>query len=95
MLHLGRNLTVSEKTVVAILGMQSGRTAPWTRSFTAVRVGNPPYKSMILTHDGRLCRLIYSPVSPSTLRSRIECRHALSPAGSPDGFRDAMRKERS
>lgn len=78
MLHLGRNLTISEKTIVAILGFESGRPAPWTRTFTAVRVGDPPYKSMILTDDGRLCRLIYSPVSPSTLRSRIEYRHSLS-----------------
>lgn len=79
MLHLGRNLAISEKHIVAILGIQTGRQPLWIRSFIPVQVGDPPYKSMILVDDGRSCKLIYSPVSPSTLKSRIMYRHTLEP----------------
>jgi hypothetical protein len=77
MLHLGRNLMISEKNIIAIFGLQGVRPPAWTRPFTHVRAGDPPYKSMILVDDGKLSRLIFSPVSPSTLHGRIDMRRSV------------------
>ena len=88
MLHLGRNLTISEKHIVAILGMTSAHPPQWARAMASLGAGDPPYKSIILTDDGLKCRLVYSPVSPSTLRGRIGQRSGLRPANDIDNSQE-------
>ncbi|MGI5878192.1 MAG: hypothetical protein ACOX7W_06250 [Christensenellales bacterium] len=80
MLHLGRNVTISEKHIVAILGMPSAHPPQWARAIASLSAGDPPFKSIILIDDGRQCRLVYSPVSPATLRGRIGQLPALQSA---------------
>lgn len=72
MLHLGNDVSVPEKHIVAIVGVKA-TYHPFPRGMPpVVRAGKPPYKSIVLVDDGRSQRVIYSPVSPVTLRRRLQ-----------------------